>query len=94
MVKALDDAGVFSALLNAVVLELPQGCTWMHQPDSRYLFLRPATVQMLREVLRLYDDKRLGLVVTCAELVSLENLRPLIFFVEQGHSWNWQELVW
>ena len=64
--KALDDAGVFASLSSAAVLELPEGCTWMHQPHSRHLFLRPDSVQMLREVLRLYEAKKLGVVVTCA----------------------------
>jgi hypothetical protein len=65
-VTALADAGVFDALSSAAVLELPERCTWMHQPHSRYLFLRPDSVQMLREVLRLYEAKKLGVVVTCA----------------------------
>ena len=64
---ALQSAGVFEALAKAAVLELPPGVTWMHKPDSRHLFLRPASAQMLREVLRLYDDaKKQGVVVTFA----------------------------
>lgn len=82
--KALDDAGVFSALLNAAVLELPEGCTWIHPPYKRYLYLRPDSVHMLREVLHLYEDKKHGVVVTCAEPVSPCRLNYSSYFVELG----------
>jgi len=64
LVQSLEDAGVFDALETAVVLELPDGVSWMHQPRSRHLFLRPDSVHMLKEVLRLYEDDKIGVVVT------------------------------
>ena len=69
--QSLEDTGVFDALEKAVVLELPDGVKWMHQPHSRHLFLRPDSVLMLKEVLRLYDDDKVGVVVTCAFLTRV-----------------------
>ena len=98
LVQSLEDVAVFDALKKAVVLELPDGVNWMHQPHSRHLFLRPESVHMLKEVLQLYEGKKLGVVVTCA--FSLSRLPSLSLLSCRrgtpgiGKSWFGELLLW
>ena len=74
------------------MLELPSDVTWIHKPNSRYLFLRPALAHILREVLRLYDAKKQGVVVTSVFIPCVNSHvsgTPGI-----GKSWFGELLLW
>jgi len=82
VVAALEAVGMFKALEEAAVLELPEGLSWMHQPESRHLFLRPSAIQLVREVLRLYDQKKRGHGVVVTGTAGI------------GKSWFGELLLW
>jgi len=79
--KALDETFVDSASLapnslrRAVVIELPTGVEWLHKAtgdeDSRMLFVRQASFDLVGLISAHYRKKKAGVVVMCASHLPL-----------------------